>query len=42
MSLDISWAWTMILIIKHTEQDLEEDKEYITIGTIKEQVVREA
>ena len=41
MSLDISWAWTMILIIKHTEQDLEQDKEYIIIGNIKEKVVRE-
>ena len=41
MSLDISWAWTMILILKHTQQDWEQDKEYITIGNIKEKVVRE-
>ena len=41
MSLDISWAWTMILILKHSIRDLEKDKEYIIIGNITEKVVRE-
>ena len=38
MSLDISWAWTMILIIEYSEN---QDIELLSIGIIMEKVVRE-